>query len=52
MRLRKGIAFGQAKHRDALCDARRCRVAFAPILNEWNGRRTVEMQIADFQFPG
>jgi len=48
----KGIAFGQAKLREALMDHRRCRVAFRPILNEWNGRRTVEMQIEDFQFPG
>jgi hypothetical protein len=29
---------------------RRCRVAFEPILNEFNGRRSVEMQIADLQF--
>jgi single-stranded-DNA-specific exonuclease len=48
---RKAIAFGQAKHRDALCDMRRCRAAFRPILNEWKGRRSVEMQVVDFQFP-
>ncbi len=47
----KGIAFGQAKLRPQLLDHRRCRVAFQPILNEWNGRRSVEMQILDFQFP-
>lgn len=47
----KGIAFGQAKLREELLDHRRCKVAFRPILNEWNGRRSVEMQIADFQFP-
>ncbi len=46
-----GIAFGQAKVRDQLLDCRRCRVAFRPILNEWNGRRNVEMQIKDFKFP-
>ena len=32
------------------CYQRRCRVAFRPILNEWNGRRSVEMQVVDFQF--
>lgn len=48
----KGIAFGQASLRPKLLDHRRCRVAFRPIINEWNGRRSVEMQISDFQFPG
>lgn len=47
----KGIAFGQAARREALLDKRRCRVAFEPILNEWQGRTSVEMQIVDFQFP-
>ncbi len=47
----KGVAFGKAKVRQDLLDHRRCRVAFRPVLNEWNGRRGVEMQIEDFQFP-
>ncbi len=47
----KGIAFGLAKLLPQLQDHRRCRVAFRPIMNEWNGRRSVEMQILDFQFP-
>jgi single-stranded-DNA-specific exonuclease len=47
----RGIAFGQARLRQQLLDHRRCRVAFRPTLNEWNGRRSVEMQIVDFQFP-
>ncbi|MBK8267043.1 MAG: single-stranded-DNA-specific exonuclease RecJ [Planctomycetes bacterium] len=47
----KGIAFSMAKYADDLSNHRRCRVAFQPIMNEWQGRRTVEMQIADFQFP-
>ncbi len=47
----KGIAFGLAKLLPDLLDHRRCRVAFRPIINEWNGRRSVEMQISDFQFP-
>jgi len=47
----KGIAFGMAKQHDDLMDHRRCRVAFRPILNEWQGRTSVEMQVIDFQFP-
>lgn len=47
----KGIAFGQAKYRPDLMNHRRCRVAFRPIINEWNGRRSVEIQVLDFQFP-
>ncbi len=30
---------------------RRCRVAFEPISDDFNGRRGVEMQILDLQFP-
>lgn len=48
----KAIAFGQAKARGTLLDHRTCRVAFEPMINEWNGRRSVEMQVVDFQFPG
>jgi len=47
----RGVAFGKAKLRQELLDHRRCRVAFRPVLNQWNGRRGVEMQIEDFQFP-
>ncbi|NOS99368.1 MAG: single-stranded-DNA-specific exonuclease RecJ [Phycisphaerales bacterium] len=47
----KSIAFGQASALEPLKHHRRCRVAFEPIVNEFNGRRTVEMQVIDFQFP-
>lgn len=47
----KGIAFGMGKRQGDLMDHRRCRVAFRPILNEWQGRTSVEMQILDFRFP-
>lgn len=30
---------------------RRCRVAFEPIINDFNGRRSVEMQMLDLKFP-
>ncbi len=48
----KGIAFGQSPLRPQLLDHRRCKVAFRPTINEWNNRRSVEMEIVDFQFPG
>ncbi len=48
----KGIGFRLGPHIEDLKQHRRCRVAFEPIINEFNGRRSVEMQIADFQFPG
>lgn len=47
----KGVAFGMAKHVTDFQTHRRCRVAFVPIRNNWQGRTSVEMQIVDFQFP-
>ena len=47
----KAIAFGQARVADRLKTSRRCRVAFEPIINEFNGRRSVELQVLDFKFP-
>jgi len=49
--VRRGIAFGLATCQQALRDHRRCRLAFEPILNEFNGRRSVELQVVDFQWP-
>ncbi len=49
--IRKGIAFGMASRIPELLDHRRCRVAFRPILNEWNGRTSVEMQVIDMHTP-
>lgn len=47
----KGIGFGLSGAIEDLKQHRRCRVAFEPIINDFNGRRSVEMQILDFQFP-
>ncbi len=47
----RAIGFGLAEHLEDLKQHRRCRVAFEPIINEFNGRRSVEMQILDLQFP-
>jgi len=48
---RKAIGFGMGEHLQDLLDHRRCRVAFEPIINEFNGRRSVELQVKDIQFP-
>jgi len=50
--LLKGIAFGAAERATDLKDHRRCRLAFEPIINAFNGRRRVELQVVDFKFPG
>ncbi|MFQ5412491.1 MAG: single-stranded-DNA-specific exonuclease RecJ, partial [Phycisphaerae bacterium] len=47
----RGIAFGMGKYADPLRDHRRCRAAFRPTLNQWQGNTNVEMQIIDFRFP-
>jgi single-stranded-DNA-specific exonuclease len=47
----RGIGFGLGGAIEDLKQHRRCRVAFEPIINDFNGRRSVEMQILDLQFP-
>jgi len=47
----KAIAFGQSESLEPLKRHRKCKVAFAPLINEFNGRRSVEMQVVDMQFP-
>lgn len=46
---RKAIAFFAGDQCDALAEQRQIRVAFEPILNEWNGRRTAELKVVDWQ---
>ncbi len=48
---RKAIAFGRKDCLQPLLDHRRCRVAFEPILNTFNGRTSVELQVVDVAFP-
>jgi single-stranded-DNA-specific exonuclease len=48
----RGIGFGLGSVIEELKQHRRCRVAFEPIINEFQGRRSVEMQILDVKFPG
>ncbi len=47
----KAIGFGLADRIEDLKQHRRCQIAFEPIVNEFNGRRSVEMQMLDIRFP-
>lgn len=47
----KAIAFGKKDLMPELKRHRRCKVAFEPIINEFNGSRSVEMQVLDLKFP-
>jgi len=48
---RRAIAFRQADRAARLAEARRCLLAFAPILSEFNGRRSVELEVIDMKLP-
>lgn len=43
------IAFGQAEKLKGLKAGMRCAVAFEPSINEWNGRREVQIEVKDVQ---
>lgn len=48
----RAIAFGMGDRVEELLSAdRRCCLAFTPKINEWNGRRNVELEVVDLQ-PG
>ncbi len=48
----KAIAFGMSDRIEELMSAGgKCCLAFSPIINEWQGRRSVEIHVVDFQ-PG
>jgi len=49
--IRRAIAFRQGHMAQALAGARRARLAFEPIINEFAGRRAVELQVVDIRFP-
>jgi single-stranded-DNA-specific exonuclease len=46
---RKAIAFGRGEHAERVNEHRRLRLAFEPIINEWNGRRSVELKVVDWK---
>jgi single-stranded-DNA-specific exonuclease len=46
----RAVAFGMADRVEELTSAGgHCCLAFTPKINEWNGRRTVELEVTDFQ---
>jgi single-stranded-DNA-specific exonuclease len=46
---RKAIAFNRGSDAQRLAEQTRIRVAFEPLLNEWNGRRKAELKVLDWQ---
>jgi len=46
---RKAIAFGRGDRLQELADHRCLRLAFEPIINDWNGRRAVELKVIDWK---
>lgn len=48
--VRKAIAFNRGKSAGEFNDHRRFRLAFEPIVNEWNGSRSVEMKVLDWKW--
>jgi single-stranded-DNA-specific exonuclease len=48
----RAVAFGMGDRvQELMSDSGRCCLAFTPMLNEWMGNRSVELQVVDFQ-PG
>jgi single-stranded-DNA-specific exonuclease len=46
----RAVAFGMAERLDELMSAQgQCCLAFTPKINEWQGRRNVELEVIDFQ---
>lgn len=45
------IAFGAGEMAESLASGSEIRLAVEPTINEFNGRRSVELQVKDFQFP-
>jgi single-stranded-DNA-specific exonuclease len=46
---RKVVAFNRAGWADAIMQARQFRLAFEPIINEWNGQRKLELKAVDWK---
>jgi len=45
------VAFGEGDRAEELASGAEINVAFQPRINEFRGRRTVEMRIVDWQIP-
>lgn len=47
--VRKAVAFQRGEYAQELGEYRRLRLAFEPIVNEWQGQRKVEMKVIDWK---
>lgn len=47
---RKAIAFNAAAFAEDFRQHRRVRLAFEPLINEWNGQRRTELKVIDWKF--
>ena len=47
--VRKAIVFGGGSEHEKLADAGRVKLAFEPILSEWNGHRRAELKVVDWR---
>ena len=45
----KAIAWNMAERGKVLMPGRRCSIVFTPSINEWNGRREVQLELKDFR---
>jgi single-stranded-DNA-specific exonuclease len=46
----RAVAFGMAdRQQELLAQAGKCCLVFTPKINEWQGRRSVELEVKDFQ---
>ena len=44
------IAFGMGERAEELMSAEgKCSLAFTPKINDWQGRRTIDLEVSDFQ---
>ena len=48
----KAIAWNMAERGKVLTPGKPCSIAFSPSINEWNGRREVQLELKDFQLEG
>jgi single-stranded-DNA-specific exonuclease len=48
----KAIAWNMAERCKPLAAGTVCSLAFHPSVNEWNGRREVQLEVKDFQLDG
>ncbi len=46
---RKAIAFGAGPQASTIAEHRHLRLAFEPIINEWQGQRKVELKVIDWK---